>query len=525
MLKKELISLAQKILALLLAVILPVSVCLWAVAAAAPNDVPVIFIAGFASTPTVDLTSGERVFPPSYDDVKPVLEEYAWTMLRSLVKKDYAKWEEPLVDALYRAFDPIRCDENGDPVIPATTTAYTVPTGDELRAKYDPVRGYSAEDCIYYSFDWRLDLKTLAEDLHGFIEYVLEETGAQKVRLIGSSMGGCVLATYMDLFECEYLEKAIFLSAAFQGASVAGEPMTGRITFDSDNLVAFLSSVMGRDVKGELLNAAADALYQLGAVDAIALQANLIQYTVADAVNERALRYIFGRIPGFWALVPYDLYDEAKQTMTYGIVSDEFYEKIDFYHEIQGRIPAILQEAMDGGRQVCIVSKYGLPSIPAMPSQRNMSDMIVDTHYSSLGAVCADTDGVLPDGTGGSEAYLSADGMIDASACAFPEITWFLKNVTHTAHPDCEWTFLNTLFSCETQPTVETFPAYPRFLVMTTANEIVPLTAETDYSLYAFPTREFGFFAVFKRLMEDYRKIVSALFRLAWESIRAGRAA
>ena len=504
---------SQKALSLLLAAaLLLTSFSSFVFAAPAKNEAPVIFIAGFASTPTVDLNSGDRVFPPSYDDLEPVLKEYAWTMLTSLVQKDYTKWEEPLVDALYRAFDPIRCDEDGDPILPATTSSYVPPTGEELRAKRDPVKGYTAENSIYYSFDWRLDLKTLAGNLHEFIEYVLAETGAEKVRLIGSSMGGCVLATYMDLYDYEYISDALFLSAAFQGTSVAGEPMTGALQFDGDNLVTFLSSVMGRDIRGELLNTLVDVLYQLGVVDSVALRANLIKYTVQSAVNDRALRYIFGRIPGFWALVPYEYYDAARETMTFGIVSDAFYEKIDFYHEIQGRMTEILQTAMDRGIGLSVVSKYGLPSIPAIPSQRNMSDMVVDTHYSSLGADCAPIDAPFTDRSGDC---ISPDGYIDASSCAFPENTWFLKNVSHTAHPDCEWTFMDTLLSSEAQPTVDTFAAYPRFLIQTSDGRIVPLTAGTDASLYTVATRKTGFLALLKSLIDDYGKILTLLFRLA----------
>lgn len=506
----------KKTVSLLLCVAVLFGAAVFASAETRKNEEPVIFIAGFASTPTVDLTSGDRVFPPSYDDLRPVLREYAWTMLSSVVKKDYAKWEEPLVDALYRAFDPIRCDENGDPVLPGTTTAWVRPTGEELRAKRDPVKGYTAENSIYYSFDWRLDIRTLAAELHGFIEYVLSETGADKVRLIGSSMGGCVLAAYMDLYGSEYLSAAVFLSAAFQGTSVAGQPMTGRLSFEGENLTTFLSSVMGTDVKGELLKAAADALYQTGAADAIALNANLIGASVGGAVSDRALRYIFGRIPGFWALVPYEYYDEAKETMTFGIVTNAFYEKIDFWHELQGRVPEILRAAMDAGIHVSVVSKYGLPSIPAIPAQTNMSDMVVDTAYSSLGATCAPVNAPFTDRTG---ALVSPDGFIDASSCSFPENTWFLKNVSHTVHPASEWTFLNTLLSAQTQPTVNTFAAYPRFLIETRAGEIVPLTVETDYALYTVPSRETGFFGRLGRIFEDFRRMLAALMRLAGEKL------
>ena len=39
------------------------------------NETPVIFIAGFTSTDTVDEATGERIFPPSLDSVKRGLRE------------------------------------------------------------------------------------------------------------------------------------------------------------------------------------------------------------------------------------------------------------------------------------------------------------------------------------------------------------------------------------------------------------------------------------------------------------------
>lgn len=509
----------KKLLSLLLAVLLllPCFSC-FVFAAPEKNDDPVIFIAGFASTPIVDPSRGKQAFPPSFDDFRPVLKKYAGDVLRALIRKNYAVLEEPLTNTLLTAFDMIRCDENGDPLLPATTTSYVYPTGDELRAKYDPVQGYTAEDNIYYSFDWRLDLKTLAEDLHSFIEYVLEETGAQKVKAIGSSMGGCVLATYMDMYGTEYLSSALFLSAAFQGATIAGEPMIRPLTFNSANLTAFVSSVLGTDVKAEILNTLIDSLYQLGVMDRFALTSDQIVGIVSDGVYQNALRYIFGRIPGFWALVPYEMYDEAKTAMTKGIVSDAFYEKIDFYHEIQGRIPEIIQSEMDAGVQVSIVSKYGIPVIPAVQAQQNMTDMVVDVRYSSLGADCAPVNAPFTDRSG---EYVSSDGYIDASTCAFPETTWFLKNVSHTAHPFAELTFLNTLLTADSQPTVDAFADYPRFLIQTPDGRIVPLTPETDRTLFILPAaRRTGFGDTLKRLWDNFFRILNLIIRLAGQSIK-----
>lgn len=172
---------------------------------------------------------------------------------------------------------------------------------------------------------------------------------------------------------------------------------------------------------------------------------------------------------------------------------------------------------MEKGVQICILSKYGFCGIPAAPSQKGVTDMVVDTCYSSLGAVCAATDAPFNDRTGTN---VSSDGMIDASACAFPSQTWFLKNISHTAHPLCELQFIDILLDSENQPTVNTYPEYPRFLIQTQEGTLMPLTSETDHALYSLPVRETDFFARLRRLLDDFRRIFDALRGLMRETVQ-----
>ena len=488
------------------------------------NETPVIFIAGFVSTPTLDMETGDRVFPPEGSRVAEVFRQYAWSMVKSVIARDYVALDSPLINAAYQIFNPIRCDENGDPVNASTTTSFVWPTGEEILAKYDEHKGWTAGDNIYYSFDWRLDIATLSDQLHDFIEYVLGVTGEEKVDIIGSSMGACLLSAYLDRYDYEYIDKAIFLSGAFQGASVCGEPFTGRFSFDTETLLAFLSSVTGRDLKGELLDALIDGLYQAGVVDGVVKIANNINKYAMQRVYSEALSYIFGRIPGFWALIPYDLYDEAKENFVDGIVTDVFYEKIDYYHRIQGRVPEIIREGLGRGVQISIVSKYGTSGIPAVPSQKNLTDMIVDTKYSSIGATTALINEPFPEGTGqivdDGHDRISPDRYIDASTCEFPDYTWFVKNLKHTMHPGSEYAFFDALFALDEQPTVDTLERYPQFLIFTMEDEIEPLTAENDYAIVTAPHRGETFFERFRLFMQDYFRIIRLLFELLKESIK-----
>ena len=519
----------NRLLALALCLLLAFSsyaVCFAAAAdgAGSANETPVVFIAGFASSPTVDSITGEQLFPPDTEKIQSLLRSYAGDIARAVIRRNYAGLKEPLTSIVYGVFDMIRCDENGDPIVPASTTGYVWPAEDEVLAKYDPQTGYTATDPIRYSFDWRLDLKTLADGLHDFLAYISETTGAPKLSVIGSSMGACVLSTYMDQYGTEYIKNALFLSGAFQGTTIAGEPMLGQYDFDAENVMMFLSSVLGEDLRGDLLNAVADALYQQGAVDGLTGYMQNVNAYVLEELTRQTLSLVFGRIPGFWSLVPYSTYDEARENMLDGIVTDVFYEKIDFYHDVQGRVPQIIEAAMDDGVHVMIVSKYMSSTIPAVRSAKNLSDMVVDTAYSSLFASTAPIDAPFGEDyvqqVNDGHSHLSCDGYVDASTCLFPEITWFIKNINHTTHPYAQMAFFDVLFDSDAQPTVWDFPEYPQFLVYTAEEELVPLTPETDVSIVTVPEKGETFFSRLKKVFRSFDRIVRALFGMLMQALR-----
>ena len=65
-----------------------------------------------------------------------------------------------------------------------------------------------------------------------------------------------------------------------------------------------------------------------------------------------------------------------------------------------------------------------------------------------------------------TDKYLSPDRAIDASTCRYPNQTWIVKDAKHvgckTGSDHTE--FAIWLLTQDTQPTVYTNPAYPRFL-------------------------------------------------------------
>jgi hypothetical protein len=60
--------------------------------------------------------------------------------------------------------------------------------------------------------------------------------------------------------------------------------------------------------------------------------------------------------------------------------------------------------------------------------------------------------------------YISPDRMIDASTCALPECTWFIKDMLHSTTHDGHDEFYKVLFNSDLQLTVNDMSEYPQFM-------------------------------------------------------------
>lgn len=240
--------------------------------------------------------------------------------------------------------------------------------------------------------------------------------------------------------------------------------------------------------------------------------------TAFARVRRQALKYIFGRMPGFWAMIPYEDYEYVRDEFASGMVTDAFCEKTDFYHEVQGNIPSLIASSMEGGVNVSVIAKYGYPNVPIIASRKDGSDAIVDVRFASIGATAAQYDTPFPeDYTQAVEepaGCISPDRMIDASTCAFPGKTWFIKNTTHLSALNgdmtTEFRFMDWLFASGAQTTVEN-DVYPRFLIAT-EDELLPLTAENDASALGTYRREKSLIARLKQIFSDLKRMLQLLF-------------
>ncbi|MBQ8210495.1 MAG: alpha/beta fold hydrolase [Clostridia bacterium] len=459
---------------------------------------PVVFVDGIMSSDIVYAETGENAFVPSTDDIVNAVKDLIVPLGKSIGNGDYSELGEPLSEALVKIFDGIACDENGKPVY-NTVSNYSIPTEEEILsgkiAKECKNLGFDAEEVVHFSYDWRLDMVTIASLLHDCIEAVLEATGAEKVNIVGFSMGTCVVTTYLHEHGYEYVDGVVMLSGGFNGVSTCGEPFSGQIMFDETGLVTYLKTMLGDDVSASMINVLFDALSKAGVLGNILSIAEEMNYAILDDVFELGLGTTFARMAGIWALIGQDDYEKAKELLIGDNVSDEFIAKIDYYHyEIQANNEEILDGVIENGGNLAIIAKYGSTIPPVCESQLNIGDSVIDTVNTSFGATCATADTTLGEdyvqAVDCGHDHISADNMIDASTCVYPEYTWFIKDLMHSDHTQAQWELISFIFESETQPTVCDNENYSQFLI-NVDEEIVPLTEHNNSDIYASAQKTF----------------------------------
>lgn len=230
------------------------------------------------------------------------------------------------------------------------------------------------------------------------------------------------------------------------------------------------------------------AVYQEGILDVSVAVLERALNRVFDDLYSQSMPYIFGRIPGFWAMIPAENYEFVRDTFAAGVVTDEFYEKVEYYHTVQSQLTQTIAALSDEGLHLSVIAKYGYPLAPIVESRTEESDFVVELRYASLGATCCDYDQTFPadyeQQAFGDLNYISPDRKIDASTCAFPERTWFIKNSSHlgtlTGDTSRENDLMQWLLTSETQPTVWDRAEYPQFMSYFADGSFGPLTAENN---------------------------------------------
>jgi hypothetical protein len=189
-------------------------------------------------------------------------------------------------------------------------------------------------------------------------------------------------------------------------------------------------------------------------------------------------------MPGLWAFVPAEDYEDAKESM-FGNNEKyaEIIKKTDYYYEnIQTKTIDILKEAKNGGTDIVIAAGYDISTIPVTKAQATHGDYLIDTKYMTLGANCSAITGDLGKNYKQFKAscghnHISPQNTIDASTCAFPEYTWFFAGNGHNDFGEGYCEFIEWAIRYKGQPTIESNKNYPQFMAES-EGKVSPATGE-----------------------------------------------
>lgn len=479
-------------------------------------DVPVIFVTGLEgeyykglSTETED--DDVRIWGPDTDVILEVVKENIVSLLWNIIIKDYGKIVEISARAADKIFGDFACDENG---VPNPDTGKKDKSTSELKS----INGY--ESSYSFVYDWRLDMRTIAAQLDEYVNYVMNLTGSDKVAFVAMSMGNAVMTTYLydyyyaaeDYAERNHIDSVIFLAGAMNGVGTCEDPFSGNMSIDSTSILRMMSELMRDNEDTKDIYYAVEILYSLGLLDPITKFAdNLTQELLANGFGD-AVAGTIGTIPSFYALMSAERYSEARELIFNTPEKKAKYAEVikdsDYYHDyVQANNVKVIKSLIDDGVNTAIIAEYGCTFIPVTSDNDRMSDGTIATDRESFGATCAEVDGTLGEGYVQAKScacgknHVSADNQIDASTCAFPDITWFGKYLRHTAGDEYWADLANLIIYSDEQVTVWDYTEYPQFLVSADGNGLVPLTAENAGEVlpYEETTLMGGFLQKFKK--------------------------
>lgn len=480
----------KKVISILLAAVIVFSVCVPAFANDDKCDcgmTPVVYVIGFGDAlyKNIDTGNRESLFPPETDVILKSVPDLLAAVCCLLVGYNdgfgtfVSKGANIMLEEL--ACNPDGTAKAGTGVKPMDPIVDT----HQLPA-FAPEDGMD-EGYFKFHYDWRISPIDNAKLLDEYISQVKDVTGHDEIVLAAHSQGNTIVMTYIEIYGTDGIEKLVCLSPAYQGLSLVGSLFTKEVNVANkgNDLVEFLKGIMGfKDSQSKLIVSLVSIINSYGIIDAIL---NALQNTLdseLDKVFDECLIDVFGTMPGLWAFVPAEKYEDAKATM-FG--DDEKYaeiiEKTDYYYEnVQTKTVELLTEAKENGTDIIIAAGYNISTIPVTCDDAVHGDLLIDTKYMTLGATCAEIADTLGDGYTQAETscghnHVSPENIIDASTCAFPEYTWFIKGNGHSDFEEDYCEFIEWAIRYDGQPTVRTEEKYPQFMEK---DGLAPVSPETE---------------------------------------------
>ncbi|MGN0468481.1 MAG: fibronectin type III domain-containing protein [Acutalibacteraceae bacterium] len=437
--------------------------------AATTSKLPVIYIKG-RRTPIYN-KDGKKVYPMS-TSVSDVIDENMSKIVSQALKSYTTKNWNYLGDTLYDLIAPLykdqRLNKNGE-----------ISNGSYIKAQPAPTKkssGYTLGDYVF-EYDSRLDPWATAASLRTYINKVLAATGKKKVQVIGRCMGSDILAAYLVRYKSDpKIDTSIFYAPACNGILIVSAPFSGKIQFDTEQLKKYASKTSAND--DDELSGMLNTFYKIFGNIGMELGAdiaNSIYKQAAPTILPRLLLATYATMPGYWAMVGREYYEDALKTVFGKNARTGSYKNLvaktdRFKNTVQKNLPSVLKTLRKNGMKINIISKYNVDFDPIYEGCDQQGDGWVETKNTSFGATCAKKGSTLSTSylntvtNSGCANYVSGDKIVDSSTALFPDYTWFIKNIAHTTFPSCINGLLYAICNSTSQFTVRSSSSYPQFM-------------------------------------------------------------
>ncbi len=508
----------KKILSLFLAIIIigtGVLPCIAASEKCTCGEPPIIYVAALGSAgiyANKGTANEKKLFRPETDALLSDFAPLVPAALDLFSTSNYDKFGDVLISCVNKGFGDLALDADGN------SKSYV--TADESH----PERAnHTLDDSFYFGYDFRIDPVENAKKLYTYIQEVKALTKHDTVRFRASSMGGVVTLAYIKLYGTKDIETIILQNCPLLGTAVAGELFNGKVYIDKDALVKYADGALpalDSDALGGILHVLIEMLDKGGVFLGLVDIADKLVHELKDRVYDESLIPVFATMPGIWSFVPHEYYETAKSYMKLSKEDNSvLLNKLDYYHyEVQQNAGKLLRSAQNDGTNVYIVAGYNMQRTPLVEAYKSNSDGTVDTCYASVGATCANLGEILPESyvqkNFADTKYISNDRVIDASTCALPEVTWFIKDMLHSTTHSGHHAFYRRLFNSDEQLTVHTMPGFPQFLQNDTVNEDFYCVTKTGTPLeeaFKMASMQTSFLNIMKLLTAFFDEILDIL--------------
>ena len=439
------------------------------------DHLPQIFVAGLGSRPVYYKDDPEKTslfYPVETDRLIANVSNIDDYLLEALLKRDYRLIYNLVYSFLWDSFGIIRMNPDG------------LTYSEELTM--DPVKlSYKGDGYYEFNYDSRLGPVDIARQLNDYVAMVQEHSGSQRFELVGSSMGTAAVMAYLEMYpeSRQYVDSVLLCVPSVEGVDFISELFTGNFDVNADNLHSFINLLAAN----EDLDLFLAVLEKSGVLDLFVERAlePFMREALLNALMD-ILRDIFATLPAAWSVVqPPEFYD-ALETMFGENYADPDHEyavlidKVIYYQEnVMKKARELMTDWTAEGLKMNVVCKYGRPVVPLSKDGNVMSDGLVELEKSSFGATVARFGEALPADYIQAEypgyAFISPDSAVDASTCALPFNTWFIKGLEHGTKNDDYYELLDAVVYEDLD--IFSSPEYPQFMEVSAEDDdrLIPM--------------------------------------------------